>query len=159
MKSGVLIAATAVFFVLQPGIATADDGDATERAHQEMREALGKVPSFIEAYPPHLQAPAWDWVKGFGSPDAELPVKYRELIAVAVAAQIPCDYCVYAHVSWAEMAGASQEEISEALAMAGYIRHWSTVLNGLQMDLEEFKEEFDGILAHRQEAQATERTE
>lgn len=153
-KSGVAIAATAVFFLLHPGIAVASDRDATNRAHEEMREALGKVPSFIEAYPTHLQAPAWEWIKGFGSENAALPAKYRELIAIAVAAQVPCDYCVYAHVSWAEMAGASQAEISEALAMAGYIRHWSTVLNGLQMDLEEFKGEFDVIIAHMEEAQS-----
>lgn len=159
MKGGILIAATAAFFVLQPGIAAADNADATEGAHQEMREALGTVPSFIEAYPEHLQAPAWEWIKGFGSPDAELPAKYRELIAVAVAAQVPCDYCVYAHVNWAKMEGASEAEISEALAMAGYIRHWSTVLNGLQLDLEEFKDEFDTMIAHMDREQTTEETD
>jgi hypothetical protein len=28
------------------------------------------------------------------------------------------------------------------------IRHWSTVLNGADVDLDEFKKEWDGILAH-----------
>jgi AhpD family alkylhydroperoxidase len=61
-----------------------------------------------------------------------------------VAAQIPCTYCIYAHAKGAKNAGATDEEIQEAVAMAALTRHWSTVLNGMQIDLEDFKKEMAG---------------
>jgi len=38
------------------------------------------------------------------------------------------------------------EEIREAVAMAAITRHWSTVLNGTQVDLAGFKKETDTVL-------------
>lgn len=61
-----------------------------------------------------------------------------------VAAQIPCRYCIWLKSKMARDRGASDEEITEAVALAGYVRHWSAVLNGLQIDLETFKAEFGG---------------
>jgi AhpD family alkylhydroperoxidase len=45
--------------------------------------------------------------------NAALPTKVRELIGLAVAAQIPCQYCVYYHIKSAKAAGASEEEMRE----------------------------------------------
>jgi alkylhydroperoxidase/carboxymuconolactone decarboxylase family protein YurZ len=42
----------------------------------------------------------------------------------------------------AKRAGATDEEINEAIAIAGIERHWSAVLDGMQIDLETFKSEF-----------------
>ena len=42
--------------------------------------------------------------------------------------------------------GASDEEVREAVAMAAISRHWSTVLNGMQVDLVTFKGETDAVL-------------
>ena len=72
-----------------------------------------------------------------------LPAKTRELIGLAVAAQIPCRYCVYYHIKAASAAGASQEEIREAVHQASLTRHWSTILYGNQYDLETYKAEID----------------
>ena len=77
--------------------------------------------------------------------DAQLDAKTRELIALAVAAQIPCEYCVYAHNKNARAAGASEAEIREAVATAAHVRHWSTVLNGMGYDFENFKSEVDSM--------------
>ena len=38
--------------------------------------------------------------------------------------------------------GASDREIAEAVAQAALTRHWSTMMNGLQIDFEAFKAEF-----------------
>ena len=75
--------------------------------------------------------------------NAHLDDKTRELIALAVAAQIPCEYCVYAHNKNARAAGASEAEIREAVATAAHVRHWSTVLNGMGYDFETFTSEVD----------------
>ena len=64
----------------------------------------------------------------------------------SLAAQIPCHYCVYFHTAAAKANGATEEEIREAVAMAAIVRHWSTVLNGMQVDLDAFKRETDTIL-------------
>ena len=98
---------------------------------------------FSETYPSQALGPAMAWYGSLRGEDAALDAKTRELIALGVAAQIPCDYCVYAHRKGAEAAGASEAEIREAVATAAAIRNWSTVLNGMAYDFESFKEEVD----------------
>jgi AhpD family alkylhydroperoxidase len=78
---------------------------------------------------------------------AKLDAKTRELIALGVAAQIPCVYCVYVHDKKARAQGASESEVREAVATAAHVRHWSTVLNGMGYDFDAFKTEVDGLLA------------
>ena len=73
-------------------------------------------------------------------------MKNKELIGLAVAAQIPCTYCVYFHTEVAKANGATDEEIQEAIAIAANTRHWSTVLNGSQIELEDFKMEFKQMM-------------
>lgn len=80
---------------------------------------------------------------------AQLDAKTRELIALAVAAQIPCAYCIYAHNKNARAAGASEAEVREAVATSAHVRHWSTVLNGMGYDLDAFKAEVDAMHAAR----------
>ncbi len=123
-----------------------DDAQAT---YEEIEQTLGLVPSFLEAYPDAGIYGAWEMMKSVQmNPDSALSPKEKELIALAVASQIPCDYCVYFHVQAAEANGATEEEIAETLAMAAAIRHWSTILNGSQTDLDEFKSETDAIMNH-----------
>jgi len=125
--------------------------EANKMAEAEMEATFGTVPVMFKVYPDHLRASAWDWFKATMSPDAALPAKYSELVALGVAAQIPCDYCVYAHTTMAKMHGATDAEIQAAVASAANTRHWSTVLNGTDVSLDEFRKEWDGILAYIQE--------
>lgn len=76
---------------------------------------------------------------------ATLDAKTRELISLAVAAQIPCEYCIYAHSKGAQAHGATTAEIREAIAAAATVRMWSTVLNGNAYDLDAFKAEVDRL--------------
>src|SRR5258707_14921183 len=85
--------------------------------------------------------------QGLGiSPKTKLDGKTKELMGLAVASQIPCQYCVYFHSAAAKANGATDEDIREAVAMAAIVRHWSTVLNGMQVDLNSFKKETDTVL-------------
>ncbi len=126
----------------------AQESDASKKAEAEMEAAFGTVPVMFEVYPDHLRAGAWNWFAATLSPDAPIPAKFNELVSLAVASQIPCDYCVYAHTTMAKLFGATDEEIQAAVAAAAVTRHWSTVLNGAEVPLDEFKKEWDGILAH-----------
>ena len=51
--------------------------------------------------------------------------------------------------------GATDEEIKEAVAQAAMVRHWSTVIHGAQIDLEEFKKEFQGMMKYMGEKSKT----
>jgi AhpD family alkylhydroperoxidase len=45
------------------------------------------------------------------NPGTALSGKVKELIGLAVAAQVPCRYCTYAHTEFARLDGASEREI------------------------------------------------
>lgn len=108
----------------------------------------GDAPKFYqETYPEHALGPAMEWDKALKGEDAPLDAKTQQLISVAVAAQIPCRYCVYAHLKMARAAGASEAEIKHAVAMAARIRHWSTVMYGMKYDLDAFEAEVDQLMA------------
>jgi AhpD family alkylhydroperoxidase len=66
----------------------------------------------------------------FKSEDAEIPVKYRELIAVAVGATTQCPFCIDTHTRAAAEAGATAAEISEAVMVAAAIRAGGGVTHG-----------------------------
>ena len=55
---------------------------------------------------------------GAGSAHGALDLKTRELISLAVAATTRCDTCIAVHAKAAAEAGASREELLEALAVA-----------------------------------------
>ncbi|MFW2367280.1 MAG: carboxymuconolactone decarboxylase family protein [Desulforhopalus sp.] len=105
-------------------------------------------PTFYKnTFPEHALKEKLEAEKTLVGKDAQLDNKTRELIALAVSAQIPCIYCVYAHDKNARAAGASEAEIREAVATAAHVRHWSTVLNGMGYDFELFKAEVDKMHA------------
>jgi alkylhydroperoxidase/carboxymuconolactone decarboxylase family protein YurZ len=54
--------------------------------------------------------------------------------------------CIYFHTAAAKVNGATDEEIRETVAMAAMVRHWSTVLNGMEVDLAGFRKETDTVL-------------
>ena len=54
--------------------------------------------------------------------EGALPVKAKQLIAVAVAHVTQCPYCIRAHTRAAERHGATPEEIMEAIWVAAEMR-------------------------------------
>jgi AhpD family alkylhydroperoxidase len=148
ISARVVAICVAVLLLSTPLLAQESQTDASKKAEAEMEAAFGTVPVMMKVYPDHLRASAWKWFAATMSPESAIPAKYSELISLAVASQIPCTYCVYAHTTMAKMLGATDAEIQGAVASAANTRHWSTVLNGSDVDLDEFKKEWDGILAH-----------
>lgn len=54
--------------------------------------------------------------------DGAIPLKYKELIAVAVAVATQCAYCLTIHGDKAREADASEKELSEAVMIAIALR-------------------------------------
>ena len=63
--------------------------------------------------------------------DGVIPIKYRELMSVAVALTTQCAYCIEAHINNAIQAGASREEIAETVFIAAALRAGAAVGTGL----------------------------
>jgi AhpD family alkylhydroperoxidase len=127
-------------------VASAEDATA-QATYRDIEQTLGFVPSFFKLFPEAGIAGAWAEFKSVQlSPKTKLDGKTKELMGLAVASQIPCQYCVYFHTAAAKANGATDEDIREAVAMAAIVRHWSTVLNGMQVDLNSFKKETDTVL-------------
>src|ERR1700730_6949950 len=127
-------------------IAAAQDASA-QAVYRDIEQTLGLVPGFFKQFPEVGIAGAWAEFKNVQlNPNTKLDGKTKELIGLAVSAQIPCQYCVYFHTAAAKLNGATDEEVREAVAMAAISRHWSTVLNGMQVDLASFRQETDIVL-------------
>ncbi len=83
-----------------------------------------------QTLPDQALKPHWDEYQAVMNPTGALDGKTKHLIALGVAAQIPCEYCVYAHTKAAKAAGATDAQIKEAIATAALVRFNSTMLNG-----------------------------
>ena len=143
-----LIAVAALGIAAFAQAASAEDASA-QATYRDIEQTLGSVPSFFKQLPEAGIAGAWAEFKSIQlNPNTKLNGKTKELIGLAVAAQVPCTYCIYAHTAFAKLNGATDEEVREAVAMGAIIRHWSTIINGTQVDLATFKQEIDEVVKH-----------
>jgi len=112
-----------------------------DEVYGEMKEMLGVVPTFFKAIPDSTLEYEWNIFKKTSIEKSAIPGKYRELIGVGLSAAIKCKYCTYFHTEMAKLQGATQEEIEEAVYIAKDSAGWSSYINGLQIDFEQFKKE------------------
>ena len=59
--------------------------------------------------------------------EGAIPVKYKELIAIAVALTTQCPYCIDIHATNARKAGATEAELTEAGMVAAALRAGAAV--------------------------------
>lgn len=90
-------------------------------------------PAWLNAVPQKAQAPILEATKALLGPGNAIPQKEEALIGLGVASQIPCEYCVDALTKIARQAGANDEEIRQAVAIAGIVRFHSAVQYGSQL--------------------------
>jgi AhpD family alkylhydroperoxidase len=108
-------------------------------ALRDVAQTLGSTPEFLKRFPDVARAGAWRQMKELQmNPATAVSGKNKELIGLAVSAQVPCKFCVVAHTEFAKLNGATDSEIMETLAMAALTRNMSTMLNGLQVDEAQF---------------------
>jgi AhpD family alkylhydroperoxidase len=116
--------------------------------HADITKTFGFVPDFFKSVPETLLASWWQGLTTFQlNPNTKLDGKTKELIGLAVSAQVPCEYCIVFHTEAARLNGATEEEIREAVGMASITRQGSTLLNGLQVDKAQFKKDLARIIA------------
>jgi AhpD family alkylhydroperoxidase len=59
-----------------------------------------------------------------------IPVKYKELIALAIAFTTQCPYCIGLHAKRAREAEASEQEIAEVVGISAALRAGAAVTHG-----------------------------
>jgi len=83
-----------------------------------------------------IQANAPEAIKAFWAfdkaamADGAIPVKYKELIALAVALTTQCPYCLEIHSNKARQAGATEQEMAEVVAVAAALRAGAAITHG-----------------------------
>ena len=153
IKRKIFIVALSVFIMALS--AQESSGQAYEEAKKEITETFGTFLSIFDAFPKYALPGAWQAFKELTGPHGSIDPKNRELIQLAVAAQIPCDYCLYFHTLSAKAFGATDEELKEAVAYGAQTRHWSMIIQGAQIDLEEYKKEFQEAMKYMEEKSKT----
>ena len=122
---------------------------------RDIEQTLGIVPTFFKEVPDYLVDTEWETFKRLQlSDETAIPNKYKELIGLGVSGATRCRYCAYFHTEAARLFGATDEEITEASLIAKNTMGWSTYLNAMQFDYDEFRREFDQIAAHVREQMA-----
>ena len=59
-----------------------------------------------------------------------IPLKYKELMAVAVALTTQCPYCIDIHAKKARKAGATEQELAETTLIAAALRAGAAMTHG-----------------------------
>ena len=84
------------------------------------KENLSKLKRMTELAPEVMKA-FWAFDK-LSVAEGAIPVKYKELIAVAVALTTQCPYCIEIHSTNARKAGATDTELTETAMVAASLR-------------------------------------
>jgi len=83
-----------------------------------------------------IEANAPEGMRAFAAFDAAalaagaIPVKYKELMACAVAFTTQCPYCIDIHSKKARAAGATDKEVAEVVIVAAALRAGAAVTHG-----------------------------
>jgi AhpD family alkylhydroperoxidase len=83
----------------------------------------------LEANAPEAMKAFWAFDKAAMAAGA-IPVKYKELIALAVALTTQCPYCIEIHAEKARKAEATEQEIAEVVAVAAALRAGAAMTHG-----------------------------
>ncbi|QLY25324.1 carboxymuconolactone decarboxylase family protein [Bdellovibrio sp. KM01] len=148
-----LLAPLLFFFVAfaaqRPSEKVVAQNPEAQKAYDEIRNTMGMVPTFLKEFPQEGISGAWQEFRDVQlNPTTALTPKTKELIGLAVAAQIPCTYCIYFHKRAAKFNGASPEEINFAIAIAADTRKWATFWEGSPIAFPKFKMDVDKMIAN-----------
>jgi AhpD family alkylhydroperoxidase len=118
---------------------------------KDIETSLGFVPGFMKGLPTDVLEKDWPLFKKYVLGESYIPGKYRELIGLAIAANIKCPYCQLFHTGAAKLHGATDEEIAEITFLASFSSRWSAMIHAQNYDYKTFEKEVHQIGAHLKE--------
>jgi AhpD family alkylhydroperoxidase len=113
---------------------------------EDVKQSLGFVPEFVKKFPAEALPGAWTELKNVEFAESAIQDKYKSLITLGVASQIPCRYCIYLDTESAKASGATEREIHEAVTVAAMARHMTTLVEGLQLDEKALRRDLDRLM-------------
>jgi AhpD family alkylhydroperoxidase len=125
-----------------------------QEARADLEATFGMVPPPLDSIPDDDVVSEWPTFKKYTVGDSEIPAQYRELMGLAVAANIKCPYCTHFHTAAARLHGATDAQLEEAFSLASFTARYSAMLHAMQMDLDEFEQAVGDIGEHLQEQAA-----
>ena len=116
---------------------------ATVFAEEAVREVKTANP-FITLHPASQQAAAAAYYEAVEKNvfNGAIPLKHAQLAAISASVAMKCVYCIPAHTAFARAAGATEEEIKTAVAIAADVALNSSMLYGSQFDMDTFMKMF-----------------
>ena len=112
---------------------------------RDIEKTFGFVPGFMKGLPKDVLNHDWPLMKKYTLGESKIPAKHRELLGLAVAANIKCPYCQLFHKSVAQMYGATPEEFAEIAFLASYTSRWSSMIHAQHYPYETFEKETQRI--------------
>ena len=111
---------------------------------QDTKREVKTANPFIQMHPEVIQPAVEAYYKEVEEKvfNGAIPLKYAQLMALSASVAMKCEYCIPAHTSFAKAAGATEEEIKVAVAIAGDVSLNSAMLYGNQFDMRYFKSMF-----------------
>ena len=100
---------------------------------------------FIVLHPESQQASAAAYYEAVEKNvfNGAIPLKHAQLAAISASVAMKCVYCIPAHAAFARAAGATEEEIKTAVAIAADVSLNSSMLYGSQFDIDTFMKMFE----------------
>lgn len=115
---------------------------------KDIEATLGLVPGFMKALPDDVLAADWPLMKKHVLGESKIPGKYREMISLAIAANLKCPYCELFHTGAAKLHGVNDDELKEVYFLASLTTRWSSMIHAQHYDYDKFAEEFAQIAEH-----------
>ena len=108
-------------------------------ADETMRDVKTANP-FVALHPAAQQDATADYYEAVEKNvfNGAIPLKYAQLAALSASVAIRCEYCIPAHNAFAKAAGATDEEVKTAVAIAADVSLNSSMLYGNQFDMDTF---------------------
>jgi len=119
---------------------------------KDIEKSFGIVPGFMKGLSQDVLIHDWPLMKKYTLGESKIPAKYRELMGLAVAANIKCPYCQLLHKSAAQLYGATPEEFAEIAFLASYTSRWSSMIHAQHYSYDTFAKETERIGAHLSKA-------
>ena len=118
---------------------------ASACAEEEAMRDVKTANPFIMLHPESQQAAAEAYYAAVEKNvfNGAIPLKHAQLAAISASVAMKCVYCIPAHTAFARAAGATEEEIKTAVAIAADVALNSSMLYGNQFDIETFMKMFE----------------
>ena len=120
--------------ILRAGTGTAKSAAATKPSMNQSIYSKDNLANLkkMDSLAPEVMKAFWAFDTAAVAEGA-IPVKYKELIAIAVALTTQCPYCIDIHSGNARQAGATDAEIVEAAMVAAALRAGAAVTHATHL--------------------------